>query len=178
MKHITAIIAIAVVMFLWALFSVSVGWKRGGGVIPLLILMAIIGFIWNSITSPSKNISDSQDTNATPLSSGPEPPTVSPTSSSCSPDEKKYYAQAMEECTYPSKGRDPGLWAKTFSASNGDIALAQAKYIELRAAELIQRNNQHILLTSPVGLCPDCGTAHPVTDDKCPSCGRPKLTTI
>lgn len=127
MKYAYALIAIAAVMFLWSLLSVAIGWKHGGGVIPLLFLMAIIGAIWKTITSKF---------NDAPLPKKENDLTLKSPSS-----EKKYYAQAFEECSTNSNSRDSGLWALAFSLSNGDESRTKAKYIELRVSELANNEN-------------------------------------
>lgn len=168
-------------MFLWALFSVSVGWKHGGGVIPLLILMAIIASIWKTMTSTPQGRSDPQCSPVNSSDPSTVTPSISPPSSSFPSDDKKYYAQALKECTDGSAERDLGLWAKAFSESNGDNGRAQAKYIQQRVIDLMERDTKQAELKariSPVGVCPDCGAWHPVNDLKCPTCGRPKWKSI
>lgn len=83
MKYLSATAVIAFVMFVWAFFSASIGWKSGGGVIPLLILMAIIGYIWNSMTSKPKDRSQKTDTPDSSSAPSTVTPTIPSSISSC-----------------------------------------------------------------------------------------------
>ncbi len=51
MKYIIAVVACAAEVFLYGLIGVFLGWKRGGGVIPMMILVAALGATWTGITN-------------------------------------------------------------------------------------------------------------------------------
>ncbi len=51
MKYVLAVLACAGLFILYAVLGAAVfGWERGGGVIPMLILFAVIGATWRAIT--------------------------------------------------------------------------------------------------------------------------------
>lgn len=49
MKYIIALIACGAAIFFWAVLSVAVGWERGGGIIGMLFMWAIVAGIWRTI---------------------------------------------------------------------------------------------------------------------------------
>lgn len=53
MRYGLAIIACAGVWFIYGLIGAMLDWKNAGGIIPVLILMAVTGMVWRSITSTS-----------------------------------------------------------------------------------------------------------------------------
>ena len=53
-----------------------------------------------------------------------------------------FYAQAWDEINDQDKTPDKALWAKSFSVTQGDEKKAQAKYIELRVAQLQEIANR------------------------------------
>jgi hypothetical protein len=53
-----------------------------------------------------------------------------------------FYAQAWDEINDQNKTPDKALWAKSFSIAQGDEKKAQAKYIELRVAQLQEIANR------------------------------------
>ena len=51
MKYVLAILACAGLVVLYAVLGAAVfGWKHGGGVIPMLLLLAAMGATWRAIT--------------------------------------------------------------------------------------------------------------------------------
>ena len=63
MKYILAIFVCFIELAAWSLIGVMVfGWKHGGGVIPMVILLAIVGATWRAITK-STNEEDKNDQN-------------------------------------------------------------------------------------------------------------------
>ena len=52
MKYVLAILACAGLYVLYAVIAAGVlGWKHGGGAIPILILLAVMGVTWRAITN-------------------------------------------------------------------------------------------------------------------------------
>ena len=50
-RYLIAVVVCAGVCFAWITLGVLLfGWKRGGGIIPMLILLSILGWIWRAIT--------------------------------------------------------------------------------------------------------------------------------
>lgn len=60
MKYVIALLASAAAIFFWALLSVAVGWERGGGIIGMLFMWAIVAGIWRTIMSRFPNESTSR----------------------------------------------------------------------------------------------------------------------
>ena len=54
-------------------------------------------------------------------------------------DDAPFYEQAIKECCGKPDLRHLATWAKAFSISEGDEVKAKAKYIEIRARDLISR---------------------------------------
>lgn len=51
MKYAIAVIVCFLIFFLYHFLGASLlGWKSGGGVIPTIILFAVIGVVWRAIT--------------------------------------------------------------------------------------------------------------------------------
>jgi tetratricopeptide (TPR) repeat protein len=59
-----------------------------------------------------------------------------------------FYAQAWDEINDQNKTPEKALWAKSFAIAQGDEKKAQAKYIELRVAQLHYENNQREIMTA------------------------------
>jgi len=54
-------------------------------------------------------------------------------------EEEQAWAKALNE--YESPSRRQGLWAKSFSESNGDETLAKAMYLKWRMQQLLEKND-------------------------------------
>jgi len=54
MKYFLAILACGAEIIAYAVIGALLGWKRGGGIIPMLILFAAIGWTWRNITKSKK----------------------------------------------------------------------------------------------------------------------------
>lgn len=50
MKYVIAVVACFAEAILYALIGALLGWKHGGGIIPMIILFAIWGVTWKAIT--------------------------------------------------------------------------------------------------------------------------------
>ncbi len=50
MKYVIAVIACVAEFFAYAVIGALLGWKHGGGFIPMMILLAIVGATWRGIT--------------------------------------------------------------------------------------------------------------------------------
>lgn len=59
MKYVLAILAIIVEFFIYAAIGGALGWKAGGGVLPMLLSFAVYGATWRAITK--KRDSDSKE---------------------------------------------------------------------------------------------------------------------
>lgn len=143
MKYVIALVASAAVIVFWAMLSVAVGWKHGGGFVGMIFMWSIVAGIWGVIMTKFPDTpaptNTSHATQHTPpraigsvISRNMGIPPDQPI------DDKPYYAQAMTECQENASGRDAGLWAKAFSLSSGDPLHTQAKYIELRVYDLVR----------------------------------------
>lgn len=53
MKCFLAIVACGAECLAYAVIGAFLGWKRGGGIIPMLILFSLVGWTWRSITKKS-----------------------------------------------------------------------------------------------------------------------------
>ena len=62
MKYVLAILACVAICIIYVVIGAGLGWKHGGGVIPMLILFAAIGATWRGITKNKANVK-SQETN-------------------------------------------------------------------------------------------------------------------
>lgn len=51
MKYVIAIAVCAVIIAIYAIIGGLLGWKRGGGYLPMLILVGVLGAVWKGITS-------------------------------------------------------------------------------------------------------------------------------
>jgi hypothetical protein len=49
-----ALLACFGVYVVYVIIGVSLGWKRGGGIIPLMIMFAIMGYVWRAITGTGR----------------------------------------------------------------------------------------------------------------------------
>jgi len=54
MKYGLAVLACIGIFFVYAMIGAALGWRHGGGVIPMLILFAILGATWRGITKSGK----------------------------------------------------------------------------------------------------------------------------
>ena len=50
MRYGLAIVACIGIFFVYGLIGAALGWRHGGGVIPIMILLAILGATWRGIT--------------------------------------------------------------------------------------------------------------------------------
>lgn len=71
MKYGLAVLACLGITFVFLLISVAVGWRHGGGVIPQLILLAILSATWLGITKGQQGKADTSRTTAEPAQSNP-----------------------------------------------------------------------------------------------------------
>ena len=55
MRTVVAVLVCGLELFLWALFSQAMGWKRLGGVLPMVILFSIVSVTWKAIRSPAES---------------------------------------------------------------------------------------------------------------------------
>lgn len=68
MKYFFAILACGAGFLAYAVVSELLGWKRGGGILPIVILFSVIGWTWRSITkTPAQGP-------ATPTENSPDNP--------------------------------------------------------------------------------------------------------
>lgn len=49
MKYVIALVSAAGVIFFWAVLSVAVGWQRGGGIIGMLFMWAVVAGVWSAV---------------------------------------------------------------------------------------------------------------------------------
>ena len=49
-----ALLACFGVYVVYVIIGVFLGWKRGGGIIPLMIMFAIMGYVWRAITGTGR----------------------------------------------------------------------------------------------------------------------------
>lgn len=119
-------------------------------------------------------------------------PSTTPKTSTSTIDED-LWAQALIELE--SEGRRTGLWAKSFSESDGDETRAKAAYLayrvlglenerqtalanqaeierekleKVRLANLTEEERAHLLL--PKGQCPNCNAVTVLKSETCPKC--------
>ena len=163
MKYVVALAACAGVIVFWAVIGATVfNWQHGGGFLWQIFIWGTVVAVWVAVTSAwrSKH-ADPQSPPAPPdrsfivksldvfnsIQEHDQPstrksrPVESP---AVSIDDSQFFAQAMAECTERQSERDPGLWAKAFSIANGNETVTQAKYIELRAADLLRKERAKI----------------------------------
>ena len=50
MKYVIAVAVCSAEFLAYAAIGVLLGWKSGGGIIPMMILLAIVGATWRGIT--------------------------------------------------------------------------------------------------------------------------------
>lgn len=55
MRYFVAVAVITVEFFLYSILGAALGWKHGGGAIPLIILVAVMGATWSAITKPKSS---------------------------------------------------------------------------------------------------------------------------
>lgn len=104
-----------------------------------------------------------------------------------------FWANALEE--YESSARRPGLYARFFSQSQGNEAVAKATYLKHRFEELTLKHQQHVLAQEksqreaaqklklakleeeqraldllPKGNCPSCNALVSMSAQECPEC--------
>jgi hypothetical protein len=72
MKYVVAVIACGGLFLLYAVIGATLGWRHGGGIIPMMILLSIVGAVWTVITR-SASSSDNK-TKKEPPSKPPPPP--------------------------------------------------------------------------------------------------------
>lgn len=60
MKYVIAVIACAAEFFAYGVIGALLGWKHAGGVIPMLILLAIVGATWRGITKSKQPKGDNE----------------------------------------------------------------------------------------------------------------------
>lgn len=53
--YLVAILACAGIVLIYAIIGVLLGWKHGGGVLPMIILFGALTATWKGITGLSKN---------------------------------------------------------------------------------------------------------------------------
>ena len=56
-RHVVAVVACAVIVFVYAMIGAALGWKYGGGAIPILCLLAILSGTWRAITGSNRTAS-------------------------------------------------------------------------------------------------------------------------
>jgi hypothetical protein len=49
MKYLFAVLACIALFFLYVLIGVAMGWRHGGGFLPMMLLLTAMGFAWRSI---------------------------------------------------------------------------------------------------------------------------------
>jgi len=49
-KYVLALIACVSIVIVYALIGAALGWKRGGGIIPMMLLCAALPAAWRAIT--------------------------------------------------------------------------------------------------------------------------------
>lgn len=54
LRIVLALLACFGVYVVYVIIGVSLGWKRGGGIIPLMIMFAIMGYVWRAITGTGR----------------------------------------------------------------------------------------------------------------------------
>src|SRR3990172_2613812 len=70
-RYLLASLACAAIFFAYALIGAALGWKHGGGVFPMMLLLAALGATWKAITGrrPSDPLSPSKEATETPSQS-------------------------------------------------------------------------------------------------------------
>ena len=71
MKYVVAVIACGGLFLLYVIIGVGLGWRRGGGIIPMMILLSVVGAAWAAITRSSS--STDQTKKEPELKSPPKP---------------------------------------------------------------------------------------------------------
>jgi hypothetical protein len=178
MKYVVATLAGIGILLAYAFLGVRIGWTHGGGSFPQVILWSAVVASWVAIVKnwPADKTGSGATTGTMPQTTSRPPSiaTVHPTAPGVGQaqaiDERASYAQAMAECTDRTAERDAGLWAKAFSLCEGDERRTQAKYIELRVADLTEavRSTQHRLISAARSkrhefTCPACDMSMYVT---------------
>lgn len=59
MRYAVAVIACVLEAFAYALIGALLGWKSGGGVIPMMVLFAVWGITWTAITKRGHGVPES-----------------------------------------------------------------------------------------------------------------------
>ena len=54
LRIVFALLACFGVYMVYVIIGVFLGWKRGGGIIPMMIMFAIMGYVWTTITGTGK----------------------------------------------------------------------------------------------------------------------------
>lgn len=71
MKYVVAVIACGGLFLLYAVIGASLGWRHGGGIIPMMILLSIVGAVWAMIAkSPTSGDKTKKESPSKP----PPPP--------------------------------------------------------------------------------------------------------
>ncbi len=76
MKYVIALLACIGIFIAYVLIGAAVfGWQHGGGLIPMMILFAIVGAVWRKITKSktNKNTSNAGCTEKVSYERGQEP---------------------------------------------------------------------------------------------------------
>lgn len=61
MKYVYALLACAGIVLVHQFIGFKLGWKNGGGVIPMLILLTVLGSVWNGITKKRETREDTEE---------------------------------------------------------------------------------------------------------------------
>ncbi len=71
MKYVVAVIACGGLFLVYAVIGASLGWRHGGGFIPMMILISVVGAVWAGIT---RSASTGEKTKKERSSEPPPPP--------------------------------------------------------------------------------------------------------
>lgn len=153
MKYVVALLACAGVIIFWSVIGATVfNWRHGGGFLWQIFIWGTVVAVWVAVTSRWRaSRTDSQSSSGAPdrsffvkaldvfdsIKEHDRPPASQRVPEERLVDESRHYAQAMAECTENQSGRDAGVWAKAFALCEGDPLRTQAKYIEMRARQLM-----------------------------------------
>jgi hypothetical protein len=123
--------------------------KKGvvDGLVSLLVILIffpavayILGYIFRLIWPATTVNSLSVESSLEPKTTNNHPPTAAKVLPKANTPTEEFWAAASTEFDGPD--RRPGLWARVFSESEGNLQLAKAKYLRHRADELQQQNSR------------------------------------
>ncbi len=138
MKYALALAACFGIFLVYAIIAGVMGWKHGGGAIPMLILFAALIGTWRAIIKRD----DTKVPLAPNLTNAVPPKNLNSSPLQSVVDEERIYTEIAKELEISVS--DKGLWTRLFAECGGDEKQTKVLYIKRRADQLIASERAHL----------------------------------